>query len=1393
MKRLIGATLTAFGCVVFGCNAGGVTLDPDAFHRFNLLTVAGRVDGTLRDFPLLVRIDKDHVTGWESAASADGSDIRFADAQGNLLPHEIDTWETDGEGLGRGLVWVKVPELTTGTSIWMYWSPKSLPLPEVDPTDVWTEYLGVWHCGDAGETIRDSTANHLDLQLTSGSVLAADDARVGGATKTGENTKFTSAQALVAGSAANHGTNCTFSGYYKHTGSTTPSYWPALISTKADYNTVNGGFCAFFRSTHEMNFTGGGYDESDIATKYTVPDVSEWYAFSFPVNGRDVGIYSKGELLRDVTISSSVTDSTEQMYIGYDKYGPGNSYYDELRIRKVASSPAWIRAEYDSLADENFVLSGVGVLTRYEPGAFRRQVKATFRGYEEETLVNFPALVRISPLTIAGFSMSQLGAKVNGARRICFTDENGAVLPYDVDTWDEDGELLVWVKVPALRPGAFVTVRWGLDESALVDPKDVPSASDVWTEYLGVWHFGEGRGTIRDSTANRLDLQLTSGTAFGAAGACVGGATGAEPNTEFASTLALADAAVNHGAQCTFSGFFKHTGSATSYGPALIRTKREYNTGDGGFCSFLQGLDKVAFTGGGSTAWNQTTLGIPSVADWLAFSFVADNSDVGVYNKGVDLGTVRTTSPVTDATTKIFVGYTLYNPGNGYYDEFRIRKVKSSSMWVKAEYETVSDEGFVAFGEMRNYDAGLFLHKVKAVLKGYEEEELTNFPVLVKMSSKTIDGFSPSQLGPKVNGTSRIGFTDENGAILPYDVDCWDESDDGELLVWVKVPVLRPGAAIWIHWGLDALPRVDPRTVPLSTDVWTEYLGVWHCGDAGLVIKDSTANHLDLRLASGSVLAADDARVGGATKTGAHTKFTSAQALVAGSATNHGSNCTFSGYYKHAGGTSGFYPALISTKADYNTKTGGFCAFFRSTSQMSFTGGSDEDISQKHDIPDVANWFAFSFALNVQDVGIYSKGELLKNVTMASPVTDSTERMYIGYHQYAPGNCYYDELRIRKTTSSSTWIKAEYETVDASDFMTYGKIAQKRYATKLFANKAKIVFRGSQDEVLTNFPALVRISAKAIAGFSMSDLGPGGNGTGRICFTDENGTILPYEVDNLNEGDGELLAWVKVPVLRPRTAIWFYWGLDTATIIDPRTVPSPTDIWTGYLGVWHFGDASEVIKDSTANHLDLQLTDGTMAEVANACVGGATAAGANTEFASILALADAADNHGAQCTFSGFFKHTGGGNGYWPALIRTKREYNTEDGGFCSFLQGLDKVAFTGGGSTEWDQYTLGIPSVADWLAFSFVADNSDVRVYNKGVFLETVRTTSPVADATTKIFVGYTKYNPGDSYYDEFRIRKATSSAAWVKAEYETACDPSFASYGAARKNSQGLIFLIK
>ena len=91
-----------------------------------------------------------------------------------------------------------------------------------------------------------------------------------------------------------------------------------------------------------------------------------------------------------------------------------------------------------------------------------------------------PLAVRVSPGLVRGFDYSAAG----DGRHFEITDENGLLLPYEIDTWNPDGESLLWVKVPVFAEGKRLTVVYGRTDEDMT-----ARAAEVWSNYIGVWHM----------------------------------------------------------------------------------------------------------------------------------------------------------------------------------------------------------------------------------------------------------------------------------------------------------------------------------------------------------------------------------------------------------------------------------------------------------------------------------------------------------------------------------------------------------------------------------------------------------------------------------------------------------------------------------------------------------------------------------------------------------------------------------------------------------------------------------------------------------------------------------------------------------------------------------------
>ena len=115
MKRLCALAF----CVAFAGLLRAESFDLSGFSK--LVEIRSSADSVapgvvLTDFQVLVRLSAD-IEGFSYSdfRQDNGADLAFLDGDKNLLAHEIDTWNIEGESL----VWVKIPAFQRGTKIYM--------------------------------------------------------------------------------------------------------------------------------------------------------------------------------------------------------------------------------------------------------------------------------------------------------------------------------------------------------------------------------------------------------------------------------------------------------------------------------------------------------------------------------------------------------------------------------------------------------------------------------------------------------------------------------------------------------------------------------------------------------------------------------------------------------------------------------------------------------------------------------------------------------------------------------------------------------------------------------------------------------------------------------------------------------------------------------------------------------------------------------------------------------------------------------------------------------------------------------------------------------------------------------------------------------------------------
>ena len=469
----------------------------------------------LTNFPVLVRLSQSlNDFKYAKCQRENGDDLRFSDADGNLLPSEVELWDTSAESL----VWVKVPELTKDTVITAHYG-SSNPDP-VTPTDVWDEhYVGVWHLGAGpnATTQPDSTANGAAFSVESAYADGVDPGVSGAAGYAAAFHRRADGYGVYFISGGNAARYSGFSAFTVEFWSKEDDNDKVGTAISNPYLMKMGGIWYSYRNGNKngdrlsFNFLRDGQTTGNwlngAATEAT-PTPALWNHTARVYDGdpatrtvnravylngeSQVGSWTAGGTLDGAMKSTSSSTFT----LGGQAKANNGSFpgaIDEVRISNIARSADWIKATYDTVNDPAFASYDVD----YDWRPYAYCFSVTFNGAPANALLlDFPVLVRLSENSPRDFHYADCRLPNGGDLRFCVDD--GKPLPCEVEMWNTNGESLVWVKMPELMRGTKLTAYYGRE--------DVPevSATEVWDEhYLAVWHLdaAAGESTQPDSTA----------------------------------------------------------------------------------------------------------------------------------------------------------------------------------------------------------------------------------------------------------------------------------------------------------------------------------------------------------------------------------------------------------------------------------------------------------------------------------------------------------------------------------------------------------------------------------------------------------------------------------------------------------------------------------------------------------------------------------------------------------------------------------------------------------------------------------------------------------------------------------------------------------------------------
>ena len=344
----------------------------DCTHAARLEVAGYAGTETLAGVPVLVRLSES-IPGFHYAdCGAEGAGLVFCDEANEVVfPHEIDEWNPDGESL----VWVRLSSLAAGTAFQMGWGGTAAA---PDPHAVWSDYAGVWHMNEASGIAFDSTTNGLDGVPSTGTNTLADVSQMVafengacGRARVNCSAELTSGNFMTIPSydGLGLGSMFVFSGWYR---ANHIEDYPSLAMRQPNAFDANGWgleVCTYYpeyaESGDRVNVVGGARtsdQQSPYLSTQQLPRslVGEWSHLVLCYNGTSVRVYDNGTLLTNAQIVAA-SDNGLPLVLGNKTDGSANSFngqYDEIRLRGGTLSADRIRADYDMIADLNFLAFG---------------------------------------------------------------------------------------------------------------------------------------------------------------------------------------------------------------------------------------------------------------------------------------------------------------------------------------------------------------------------------------------------------------------------------------------------------------------------------------------------------------------------------------------------------------------------------------------------------------------------------------------------------------------------------------------------------------------------------------------------------------------------------------------------------------------------------------------------------------------------------------------------------------------------------------------------------------------------------------------------------------------------------------------------------------------------
>ncbi|WP_321428802.1 DUF2341 domain-containing protein [uncultured Methanolobus sp.] len=668
------------------------------FDNFKTISISPSSDGTLTDYQMSFNID------YESEMQSDFDDLRFTDEDGILLPY----WIEEKTNSSSAKVWVKIPVIdgTNDTVIKMHYGNSTVSSAEngddvfeffddFDDLSQWTQY---------GSTSLSPSEN----TVSNGILTTAMQRGVGEVRQLRTESPLATTDDFVIHTRLYTMTESAY-------GETRLQIWPKEPATI----TEPGGKIAVDAGADKLCIA-----YPSVYSSYSI-DGDKWYKCSISYSNENgtVRLYDDNDNTLLSSKEGTIVDNGDYLSLtGTHSYGK----YDYLFVTKYAESePAYSMAISNSAFTNNKTInihpSSDGTLTNYQ---------MSFNiDYEDKMQPDFDD--------------------------IRFTDEDGIILPYWIESMTNSSEAKVWVKIPVIDGTNDTVIKMHYGNPTVSSAENGDDVFEFFDDFndLSKWcQYGSTSLSPSENTVSNGILTTAMQRGVGEV---------RQLRTE--SPLAITDDFVIH------TRLYTMTESAYGETRLQIWPKEPATiTEPGGKIAVDAGADKLCIVY--PSVYSSYSIDSDT---WYkcSISYSSENGTVRLYDDSSNTLLSSKEGTIVDSGDYLsLTGTHSY----GKYDYLFVTKYAESE---PAYSMTISNSAFTN-------NESINIHPSS-------DGTLTNYQM-----SFDIDYEAEMQAD-----FDDIRFTDEDGILLPY----WIESmtNSSEAKVWVKIPVIdgTNDTVIKMHYG----------------------------------------------------------------------------------------------------------------------------------------------------------------------------------------------------------------------------------------------------------------------------------------------------------------------------------------------------------------------------------------------------------------------------------------------------------------------------------------------------------------------------------------------------------------------------------------------------------------